>query len=72
MEAEHVEQKKTHEDSSQDDEKLWGLKDVAEFLGYSENHVRNRVVCLPNFPKRCKHFKNRWVSKEVRSWATQK
>ncbi len=44
---------------------LWSSKDIADWLGYSLRHVRERVVHDPSFPKRLPQINDRWFKDEV-------
>lgn len=43
---------------------------VAAMLGYSADHVRQRLACLPGFPKasRPNNGNPRWKASEVERW----
>lgn len=43
------------------------VKDLADFLGCSESHVRSSVACKPDFPKPLKGIDS-WSRDEVRAW----
>ena len=46
------------------------LQDVANFLGYSYNFVRNDLACKPDFPKRLDRFANpRYSRDSILEWA---
>ena len=51
--------------------KLWGVAQIAEYLGLSTKHVQQRVVCMPDFPRRIQipttqgQSQPRWKSSEV-------
>ena len=50
---------------------LLSLARLAEFLGFSVSHTRQRVVCLPDFPKPirlCKNGDPRWFHEDVERW----
>lgn len=35
-------------------ESLWSVAQIAEYLNLSTKHVQDRVVCMPDFPRRIK------------------
>ncbi len=46
------------------------LQDVANFLGYSYNFVRNELSCKPDFPKRLERFRHpRYARDAIMEWA---
>ena len=46
------------------------LQDVANFLGYSYNFVRNELSCHPDFPKRLERFNQPRYSRDaIMEWA---
>lgn len=55
-------------------ERLWDTSDIAEYLGLSTQHVRDRVVCQPRFPGRISfpttqgRSKPRWKREEIIEW----
>lgn len=56
---------------------LWDIETIAQYLKRKENTVRNRIICLPNFPTPI-HLQNDkvgaarplWKAAEVIQWAT--
>lgn len=49
---------------------VMSLQDVANFLGYSYNFVRNDLACKPDFPKRLDRFAQPRYSREsIMKWA---
>jgi hypothetical protein len=55
---------------------LWDTKTIASFLKRSDDQVRERVVCLPDFPKAIRlpaesggRARPLWKATEVLAWA---
>ncbi len=50
--------------------KIMTLEDVANFLGYSYNFVRNNIASQPDFPQPLDRFKSpRWSRESIFEWA---
>lgn len=57
------------------DDRLWSMDDISEWIGVSKELVRKSLICKTTFPKpvvlptgghRGSH--RRWVSAEVKKW----
>ena len=49
---------------------VMSLRDVANFLGYSYNFVRNELACQPDFPPRLERFNQPRYSRDaILEWA---
>jgi predicted DNA-binding transcriptional regulator AlpA len=48
--------------------KLWSIETIAEYMDKSVTHVRQRVVCLPDFPKAYRLGQPRYKATEVVAW----
>lgn len=51
------------------DKKLWNTKMIADYLGYSDRQVRERIITLPSFPKPLDIGTGRWKGEDVIKWA---
>lgn len=48
-----------------DNQTLWSAKEIAAYIGYSERHVRERVVHEHGFPKPARNIRGRWLKSEI-------
>ena len=56
-------------------DRLWKMQDIAEYMAVSMDHVKRRIVCLPDFPPAIRlpsagggKGHPRWKPEEVRDW----
>jgi len=60
--------------SSNSDNRLWAIDDIAYYLGTSKKSVQNRIICNPDFPAAISipvdngSTNRRWYPAEVKKW----
>jgi len=55
----------------EDHQEIWSAKDIADYIGYSERHVREKTVHEPGFPNRLSKLRRpRWIKADVIKYFT--